>query len=195
MQNYKAFTLKNRNGLSREIITEVHVSLPTFNGDPNLEDLYRTTALWDTGATASVVTTDTVKSLGLKPVGRTRVNHAGGTSDTDVYMVDIYLPNEVAVRGVRVTECSQQAGSFGVIIGMDILTLGDFALTNTKDKTSVSFRVPSVREVDYVREQIEEARKAFIKRGVHKPCPCGSGSKTKDCCLKKMTSALNANEL
>ena len=32
---------------------------------------------------------------------------------------------------------------YDVIIGMDVITLGDFALTNTKDKSVFTFRYPT----------------------------------------------------
>ena len=42
-------------------------------------------AIWDTGATATVVTQDIVDGLGLAPVGMTQVHHADGTSEAEVY--------------------------------------------------------------------------------------------------------------
>jgi hypothetical protein len=56
--------------------------------------------------------------------------------------VDILLPNMVSVRDVYVTEFIDD-GDFDVIIGMDIITCGDFAISNYGRKTVVSFRVPA----------------------------------------------------
>lgn len=91
-----------------------------------------------------------MKKLGLKPVSKARVKHAGGVSDENVYLVNLFLPNGVAIPFVRVTEASQLTGDFEVIIGMQIITLCDFSLTNVNNKTIVSFRMPSTQPIDYV---------------------------------------------
>ena len=45
-----------------------------------------------------------------------------------------------------------------ILIGMDIIKHGDFSITNVNGKTTFSFRTPSVKEIDYVKESrnIEE---------------------------------------
>jgi hypothetical protein len=85
-------------------------------------------------------------------VGVTQVAHAGGIGESKTYLVNLFLPNKVALAGVLVSECEDIVGDFGVIIGMDVITSGDFAITNTDDKTWVSFRVPSMGRIDYVEE-------------------------------------------
>ncbi|MBN1585788.1 SEC-C domain-containing protein [Candidatus Uhrbacteria bacterium] len=59
---------------------------------------------------------------------------------------------------------------------MDIITLGDFTVTNLNGRSMMSFRIPSCCEVDYVKEIHEEQ-----KPGRNDPCPCGSGRKYKKC--------------
>lgn len=126
--------------------------------------------LWDTGATSSVITAATALTLKLSPVGVIKVNHAGGTSDSKTYLVNIGLPNGVGAKGVLVSECKDIAGNFGAIIGMDIICRGDFAITNADGTTCMSFRTPSIRRVDYV----EEANSIkFAGVGRNDPCPCG----------------------
>ena len=39
-----------------------------------------------------------------------------------------------------------------VLIGMDIITLGDFAITNQNHTTTFSFRMPSLHTIDYQRQ-------------------------------------------
>jgi hypothetical protein len=55
------------------------------------------------------------------------------------------------VTGHLITELPA-AQPFDVIIGMDIITHGDFSMTNVGGKTWVSSRVPSYDSVDYVVE-------------------------------------------
>ena len=35
---------------------------------------------------------------------------------------------------------------------MDIIKHGDFSITNTNNRTTFSFRTPSIQEIDYVKE-------------------------------------------
>lgn len=73
---------------------------------------------------------------------------------------------------------------------MDIITRGDFAITNVNGKTTFSFRFPSIGTIDFVDEgqKMEKAQTkgtAAIKKekkvGRNDPCPCGSGKKYKNC--------------
>ena len=107
-------------------------------------------------------------------------NHAQGQSTVNTYLVNLYLPNNLVVPNVRVTECADTS-SFGVIIGMDIITNGDFSISNVSGKTIVTFRMPSIKEVDYVQEANDTKSKVFGRAQRNDPCPCGSGKKYKNC--------------
>lgn len=184
----QAFTIRSNGGVFKELITEVGVSVPIID-DKNLtlddSRIYKTTALWDTGAQASVITANTAKILNLKPTGLAQVNHAGGTGQANTYIVDIFLPNRVRVTSVRVTECPDVVGNFGVIIGMDIITKGDFSFTNKDGNSVFSFKFPSTKETDFVEEinlseKYLKISQLWMKKGNDK-CPCGSGKKYKNC--------------
>ena len=63
------------------------------------------------------------------------------------------LPNQVRFLGVLVTEIpAPRDGSFDFIIGMDIIGIGDLAITNVGGHTCLSFRTPSLETIDYVAE-------------------------------------------
>ena len=68
-------------------------------------------------------------------------------------------------------------GGIDVLIGMDILGLGDFAVTHHDGKTVFSFCVPSRRHIDFV----SEVKIALPRVGRNAPCPCGSDKKYKAC--------------
>jgi predicted aspartyl protease len=179
---FHAFTTKSI-GRLREIITDIGVSLPFVEDNIQSTDnrIFRTKALWDTGATNCVVTKQTAKDLNLKPISVSKVSHADGVSLANVYLVNIYLPNNIVIPSVRVTECADSAGNFGVIIGMDVITMGDFSITNFENKTTVSFRIPSIKTIDYVQEADELRKFQFKNVGRNDLCPCGSGIKFKNC--------------
>ena len=78
-------------------------------------------------------------------------SHAGGVSQVPTYLVNIYLPNGVGVEGVRVIE-AVLSGDTEVLIGMDIISHGDFSLTHVNRESCFSFRIPSIKQIDYVEE-------------------------------------------
>jgi hypothetical protein len=87
-----------------------------------------------------------------------------------------------------VSECTELStdGSIGVLIGMNIINKGDFAITNFQGKTTMSFRIPSKQKIDFV-EGLKTSR-PLVKSKLpsrNDPCPCGkSEKKYKHCCGK-----------
>ena len=109
-------------------------------------------ALWDTGATGSSVSQGLARHLGLKPIDMCLVQGVKGVDPSPVYLIDILLPSNVAINNVRVAEF-QDNGIFAMIIGMDIITLGDLAISNKDKKTIVSFRIPpSENPIDFTKD-------------------------------------------
>src|SRR5579872_370366 len=121
-------------------------------------------AVWDTGATNTAITQRVIDECGLKPITLTKVRHAGGESMSEVFLVMIGLPNGVGFHGCRVTRSQMHPGS-DVLIGMDIITTGDFAITNTNGLTVFTFCVPSHRRFDFVKEHNQAQQAAVGKPG------------------------------
>lgn len=118
--------------------------------------------IWDTGASGSVITKSVVSTLNLQPIDEQRVQTANGEREANVYLVNIYLPNRVVVSGVRVTDGDLLATD--VLIGMDIINAGDFAITNAGGQTCMSFQIPSFRRIDFVKEIDLENKKVRPKK-------------------------------
>ncbi len=134
-----------------------------------------------------MLTAKTAAALGLVPTGSIVVRHVGGSDSRNTYLVNIMLPSKVGFAGVPVAECTDVEDNFGVIIGMDLITRGDFSITNTNGETCMSFRTPSIRRVDYVAEAKapqQPAQRDTPRIGRNDKCPCGSGKKYKRCCGK-----------
>lgn len=193
----KSFTLQ-LNGLSNVLITDVHIAeafdpteyLLSEKTGSKLPAHTKFKAIWDTGATGSVVTSKVAEQCGLKPIGMTEVHTANGSRISKVYYINMVLPNQVGFHNIKVTEGSI-GGDVEVLIGMDIITTGDFALTHKDKKTTFSFRWPSVECIDFVK-QSNDAKKGMApflvgntpvssSVGRNDPCPCGSGKKYKRC--------------
>ncbi len=156
-----AFTVKY-SGRVRALRTVVHICPPV---DPEVyptQVMKEYSAIWDTGATNSVITKKVVDDLDLRPISISEIHHAGGISSANVYLVNIGLPNKVMIPSVRVTEAPLTDSNeipedqrIGVLIGMDIIGAGDFAVTNKDEKTTMTFRIPSFDEIDFVPQAKE----------------------------------------
>lgn len=108
-------------------------------------------AIWDTGATNTGVTPRVVSECGLVPIGQTQVVGVHGEQLSNVYLIDVYLPNSVIVREITASEVPGLTSRLDdILIGMDIIGLGDFAVSNYRGKTTFTFRMPSVEEIDFV---------------------------------------------
>lgn len=159
----RAFTFR-AGGIARVLKTPAGVCLP-FTPEQQGQGYQPTVkeyiAIWDTGATNSVITQKVVDDLQLKPIGVTEMHHAGGTSISNVYLVNIALPDGVMVSHVRVTLAeltdanTPEDQQSHVLVGMDIITTGDFAVTNHNQKTTLSFKIPTSKEIDFVPEAKE----------------------------------------
>jgi uncharacterized protein YchJ len=139
-------------------------------------------AIWDTGATRTAITSKVAQECGLKPTGMCKVRTAAGETDACTYFISVYLPNKVCIPQLRVTEAKISGAD--VLLGMDIIVNGDFAVTNYGGKTNLSFRMPSIECIDFVKQKpatIEVDGKILKKVGRNDPCPCGSGKKYKRC--------------
>ena len=112
-----------------------------------------TIGIWDTGASNSVITQYVIDTLELQPSGIVYVKHAGGQSKSEQYFVDIILPNNIVVHtSANRGHIDDTRKDIGLLIGMDIIGLGDMAITNTDGKTVFSFRIPSLKRIDFVPE-------------------------------------------
>lgn len=76
-----------------------------------------------------------------------KVQYGGGEEMAEVYKINIRLPNGIAIPNVHVTK--GKFSSPDVLIGMELITLGDFSITNEGGNTVFSFRMPSMHTVDF----------------------------------------------
>lgn len=143
-------------------------------------------SLWDTGATCSVITKNVVDALELKPVSVSKAHTPQGTYEAYVYYIDLYLPNSVRFPKLLVME--GQPADCDILIGMDVIGSGDFAVSNYNLQTTFTYRYPSCAKIDFVEHSYVGP---VVKRNTpneparNSKCPCGSGKKYKNCCGKK----------
>ena len=107
-------------------------------------------ALWDTGSTMTVISDELASKLNLEPVGEMVAETAGGRYKANKYILSLHLPNRLNIENVMIASGKLGPG-IDILIGMDIITLGDFAITNYNNKTVFSFRFPSSEVIDFVK--------------------------------------------
>lgn len=181
MQQLHAFTL-DYPGRASSLQTHCGVAAGTVGANAKPEKTV--TAIWDTGAEISAISNRIVTELGLKPINVARNITAAGEIIVYIYAVSIFLPNGITFPMLPVT--GNDLGDADMLIGMDIISQGDFSVTNVGGKTTFSFRIPSAGRIDYVGHQPDAAPQSnpiasVPKVGRNEPCPCGSGKKYKNC--------------
>ena len=156
-----AFTIKF-SARSNILISDVGISEAYDPASANPQpSVIKFNAIWDTGASGSVINQQVISALGLQPIDKKEVHTANGKRNASVYLVNIYLPNKVAFLAIRVTDGDILGSS--VLIGMDIIGSGDFAVTHSDGKTCMSFQMPPNMEIDFVKE-INEKKKDKTRR-------------------------------
>lgn len=144
MGNVSAFTTKY-NSRQPRLINEAYI----ISGS---ERMHTDCAQWDTGATKTCVSKAVVDRLGLTPIGWNMARTPAGERMLPVFLVDILLRNNVIVKDVQVMGSEIGGQGIDILIGMDIIGIGDFAVTNANGSTVFSFRIPSVEEIDFCKE-------------------------------------------
>ena len=182
MSRYKAFTI-TANGVLKVLNTPCQIceaisvkELAEGKPHPHGESF---TAVWDTGASSSAISRKIVDALHLIPTGRGISKTAGGTISVETYSINVLLPTGVGFSSLSVACVNMEPD---ILIGMDIISLGDFSLTHQGGKTCFSFQTPSSHYVDYVQE-LEKYKKMHETwaKSHNEKCPCGSGKLWKNC--------------
>lgn len=150
--------------------------------------------IWDTGASMTTISTRIAEELNLIPCGKAVSNTANGKNIVDLYVVSVELPNNVLIENVQVASGNLTEDT-DFLIGMDIISQGDFAVTNAENKTVFSYRYPSCETIDYCLEATKINKKRYekrqkeiedvIKKRGNTKCFCGSGKKYRYCHGKK----------
>ena len=178
MSTIYAFTT-SYNGISNKLING---AILIYNG----KELKTEKAQWDTGATHTCISNKVVNDLGLIPIGKTNIQTPSGQKEVNEYRLDLKLQNEdVYLKDVYVIDSEIGDQGIDILIGMNIINLGDFSVSCFGGNTTFTFRTPSVATTDYVKLYNSKRQAKNTKIHPNDPCPCGSGQKYKRCCGRK----------
>jgi len=130
-----------------EIITPISIYSSPYSAEGSS---LITDALWDTGATHSVLSLRIANELNLLPVDNVYIGGIDGNKSSNVVMVTVTLPNNMVLTGRRFYVSNIPGAD--VLIGMDIISMGDFNISNAYGKTLFSFVIPPFKsKISYTK--------------------------------------------
>ena len=141
INGYSAFTT-HANGIMMKLTSDIQIH--------SVNNSCGALALWDTGATGTCISEELARNLALIPTGMCAIKTPSGTLDVPTYLVDIQLPNNVLIKDVVVMESKIGEQGLDTLIGMDIISKGDFAVSNHESKTQFSFVIPSMQPINFI---------------------------------------------
>lgn len=133
------YTQIQRKIITRAIIEANGINLPVI-------------VQWDTGASGTCISKKVVSDFNLIPIGKINAHTPSGIGIMNQYMINLVLNNEVIFINWLVMDSEIGRQGIDVLIGMDIISNGDFAISNYEGRTQFSFRLPSQEHVEYKRK-------------------------------------------
>ncbi len=132
--------------MMRVIESEVVVSNPFGNYSAN------TIAVWDTGAISSAISVHLASTLGLLTnVEKRPIMTVQGISYVDFASVEVKMVHNMPPikLNVAIVDSIGTSPDRGILLGMDLISQGSFAISNKNGKTLFSFMIPTVAEIDF----------------------------------------------
>ena len=167
--------------IRNQIITPVKIT--------NIEtgEVVETYGLWDTGAQSCVIRHDLAMTIHLVSRGLKTIRGVQSKENRDYYYANLKLNNEQITLDIEMTDVDPFTSDsrIGMLIGMDVITKGDFSISNYEGRTVMTFRKPSQGTIDYCVEnklfnKYQKIHIEWAKHGNHK-CPCHSGKNWEQC--------------
>ena len=140
----KPYTLTQRyDSIRHSIESKVKIATATSN---NFKEF---NAVWDTGATHTVISQKVISEIGLNSIDKIDAYTANSKRIADVYLVDLILPkDQIRLDSLTVID-GKLEDSIDVLIGMDVICSGDFAISNKNQKTIFSYQCPPTHTTDF----------------------------------------------
>ena len=122
---------------------EMILNYPVHCFTTNLPQRKSYNGIWDTGSSRTIISQKVVNDLQLTSVGTTQVKQlqVKGEVVREVFLMNIALAPHIIFSNVRVGLVLLPPG-FDVILGLDIITRGNFSLSQKNGKTIVDFCIP-----------------------------------------------------
>lgn len=98
----------------------------------------------DTGATSTMISEQVADELRLYPCGEVSVSGVHGTNKSELYFLDVVF-GDFILSNHRVSGSTGDAG-FDILIGMDILTLGEFEFVKIHGRQFFRWGIPKLND-------------------------------------------------
>ena len=142
-------------------------------------------AVWDTGATRSCINETFALKYKLPISGMTICRGVNSQQQVNTYVVSLVLPNNNYVNDIEICSCDSTF-PYGMLIGMDIISKGEFMVCTHNNITVYSFQNPAISllSFDYILNRPQLGISVNDDFNVDMLCPCGSKLSFKKCCAK-----------
>ena len=134
------FTLSTPDRKMKEISTPVSVAACSGH---DCRVVKRCNAIWDTGATSSMIARRIARELQLSPTGVVDISGVHGVHSTETYKVDLLFGNGFQIPGLQVSAADDNGG-FDVLIGMDIISSGRLIVDGINKGCYIRFEFPAI---------------------------------------------------
>lgn len=122
-------------------------------------DSFAMIAQWDTGASNCAISRGVVEYLGIVPTGaKVDVKGVNGKFESNVYMVDLLLPEGIVFENLLVTEMKEEDTPL-IIIGLNIILQSDFIIEPQGNEVLLKFRYPSEGDKPFTAGPIDLFKK------------------------------------
>lgn len=109
--------------------------------------------LWDTGSTYTCVSEELIKELSMVSNSDSDfLSTFYGKIMSKTYDIIVILNNELEIPIDALKHNKIHEEGIDLLIGMDIIYRGDFAISTYNDETCFSFRIPSKGLIDFTKE-------------------------------------------
>ena len=118
--------------------------MPLYVKDPSCTKSKKCISVWDTGSEKSLIDINMATILKLKEMGTVHIGGIyGNGQNCPLFNVFIFLPKcglyyNLIVAGINLSTFAPNKEKF--IIGMDVISKGDFHILNSDKKTAIKFK-------------------------------------------------------
>ena len=157
---YHAFTISYLKQAKRLLTTVGVIPIFTINGT-TLNTSVKAKALWDTGATLTCIKPALFQYIAiplLGAIGTKTMTGIGGKIEAPAILVNLFITSTLIIEGCPAFMVDLPK-DIDILIGMDIIGMGDFAVCNTDSKTSFSFAMPPFPDRINLTDKAKNANK------------------------------------
>lgn len=149
----------------KKVVREITTPVSLFSSHISAEGkCVKTYAVWDTGATHSVLSPEIVKELGLLPIDSCLVRGINHDQISDIVVASISLTSNLLLTGKRFSV--NDIPGADVLLGMDIITMGDFVINNADGQTLFSFVIPPFKDKISFSKKATSFERQFMEKDI-----------------------------